>query len=82
MGWGGESAHVDPDLGDDHRSGGVPDPGISSSWVTARAQGGGDLLADLVLQRGEVEVDRVDPAQPSSARTVSTRWSMEAFSMT
>ena len=62
MAWGGEAAHVEADLGDDHLRGGAADPGDLIQPVD-RSGERGDLLVDLGLQLGDVGAGLVDARQ-------------------
>ena len=73
MGGGGESGHVDPDLGDDDRGRGWPDPGDlikPGGRVTERGQ----VLTDLRVGGGDVDVHGVDagqhPGQPEPVMVI------------
>ena len=59
---GGEPGHVETDLGDDDRGRGRPDPGDlleTGDRVSERGQ----VLSDLGVDGGDVEVDGVDAGQ-------------------
>ena len=58
---GREPSHVDPDLGDDHVSGGDTDAGDGIQPVD-RVSERGDLLFDLRFDVGDVCIDGVDPS--------------------
>jgi hypothetical protein len=62
MAGGGEAAHVQADLGDDHPGGGAADPGDRIQPVGCRRERG-DLLVDVGLQLGDVGAGLVDARQ-------------------
>jgi hypothetical protein len=62
MAWGGEAAHVEADLGDEHLRGSPADPTDLIQPVDRLGERG-DLLVDLGLQRGDVGAGLVDPRQ-------------------
>jgi hypothetical protein len=65
MASGGESAHVQADLGDDHLGGGRADTGDLIESVD-RGREREDLLVDLAVQGGDVGADPVHPGQHPS----------------
>jgi hypothetical protein len=62
MARGGEAAHVDTDLGDDHLGGGAANPTDLIQPVDRRRERA-DHLLDLGLQRGDVGAGLVDTAK-------------------
>jgi hypothetical protein len=64
MSGGGESAHVHPDLGDDHGRGSGPDT-RDLTQTRHRIDERGDHLPDHGLQLGDISAQRIDPGPAS-----------------
>ena len=62
MSGGGESAHIDTDLREDDVCCGGSDSGDLIEFLHRQGERG-DHLLDLGFERGDVGVQRVDPAQ-------------------